>query len=169
MPELLNREAAAQYIGVSVRTLNRLVDRKEIPRSEVPGPKGQEARFDQSDLDAYLERNKPHALMRSGAVLPATLDATTGAAQLAVLFASAMRDALPPVPVELLPVSEAARRVGLPARVLKAAVDAGELPAHHIPGQKIERGPKKKKYKVRGRVRSDDLQRWLNNRFPPAT
>jgi excisionase family DNA binding protein len=107
MGELLNKVQASAFIGVSVRTLQRLAEKGDIPRSEVTGKKGREARFDEDDLRAYLERNRPMALMRGGDVTP---DATPDMAlarreqmsDLARLIGEALKQVQPAAPAVML-------------------------------------------------------------------
>jgi excisionase family DNA binding protein len=150
MPELLNREDAARYIGVSVRTLNRLVERGKIPRSEAPGPKGNEARFDTGDLDRYIQANRPAALLRQDApsVAPlvprqdAPLDATLRAASqtgrqspaFAALAAFGASSKL------LLSLADVRALTGLSDQFLRDAIHAGKLKGKIIgKGYKVKR------------------------------
>jgi hypothetical protein len=74
----MNKEAAAAFIGISVRTLQRLVKGGKIAVRYERGPKGDEAHFDEDELRGYIERNKPVSLIRPGAapLALATHDAT---------------------------------------------------------------------------------------------
>lgn len=54
MPELLNLEQVAKQLGVSERTVLRLLDAKEIKGFKV----GRVWRFQQSDVDEYIERQR---------------------------------------------------------------------------------------------------------------
>lgn len=48
----MTRKEAAQYLHVSLSTLDRLVDRQEIPKRKM----GTIIRFLRSDLDDYIHR-----------------------------------------------------------------------------------------------------------------
>jgi excisionase family DNA binding protein len=142
---LLKKEDAAAYIGVSVRTLQRLAGRGEIARSEERGPKGLEARFDTSDLDAYLSKHKPQALFRpspAAALVPrqdAPLVTTGGAGGqqspgMAALAAFGASSKL------LLSLHDARALTGLSAQFLRAAIKDGKLKGRIIgKGYKIKR------------------------------
>jgi excisionase family DNA binding protein len=130
---LLNKEDAARYVGVSVRTLQRLVAKGEIARAEEKGPKGSEARFDTEDLDRYLERNKPQALYRPGAQLPALRQdaplVTTGDApqNIAPLRAAGALAAFSASSKLLLSLHDASALTSLSRQHLRDAIHAGKL------------------------------------------
>lgn len=128
-PKLLNKQDAATYIGVSVRTLQRLTKRGEIPKATQPGPKGDELRFSTADLDRYLERHKPHALIR-----PMTPDTTNDTALV-------MREQMGEVGAQiashllilqdrLLTRKQASEEFGLSLAVISRAIKARELPVY---------------------------------------
>ncbi len=146
---LLKKEDAAAYIGVSVRTLQRLAGRGEIPRSEERGPKGLEARFDSTDLDAYLEKHKPQALFRPSAAAPlvttrdmrqdAPLVTTggTGGQQSPGMAALAAFGASSKL---LLSLHDARALTGLSTQFLRDAIKTGKLKGRIIgKGYKIKR------------------------------
>jgi excisionase family DNA binding protein len=132
---LLGKEDAARYIGVSVRTLQRLHSRGEIPRLEESGPKGKEARFDTNDLDRYLEQHKPQALFRPGAQLPAPRQDAPAVASLVAAIAQSIQPARSE-PAQaaslastrlLLSLSDARALTGLSERHLRDAIHSGKL------------------------------------------
>jgi excisionase family DNA binding protein len=155
MGELLNKEQASAYVGVSVRTLQRLAERGDIPRSEVTGKKGKEARFDEDDLRAYLERNRPMALMRAGAVTPDVTPDTALVRQqqmsdLALMIGEALKSSHPAAPVVmlsdklLLSLPEASTLSGVPLARLRLDAHNGKLKM-----RRVGRGL--------GKVHADDL------------
>lgn len=62
---------AAEYLGVVLRTLYRLIDRGEVPAYKV----GRVIRVRQADLDAFLEANR----VKPGDLRHLYPDATTAA------------------------------------------------------------------------------------------
>lgn len=52
---LLSYQQAAERLGLSVRSLQRLVDAGRIPAHRI-GPRGGRVRFDADDLETYLKR-----------------------------------------------------------------------------------------------------------------
>ncbi len=137
----MNKEQAAAYIGVSVRTLQRLTGKGKIPVTYERGPKGDEARYSQDDLDQYQQSQRPVALMRpdsgatgdmtDGATQAMTIDATRGAAVMASeSFVHAMAQMSAPVRVSekfLLSLVEAAQLSGLSRGHLREAIEAKKL------------------------------------------
>jgi excisionase family DNA binding protein len=160
----MNKEQAAAHIGVSVRTLQRLTGAGKIPVTYERGHKGDEARYSQSDLDAYLQSQKPAALQRpdaggspngvtDGATQAMSLVATHGAASgtaasAALIEAFAQMSA--PVRVSekfTLSLVEAAQLSGLSRGHLRLAIEAKKLKARII---------------GRGwRVKRDDLEAYI--------
>ncbi len=139
----MNKEEAANYIGASVRTLQRLTGAGKIPVTYERGHKGDEARYSQSDLDAYLQSQKPVALMRPDT--DATNDATqamslvttggaaSGMAGAALIEAFAQMSA--PVRVSekfTLSLVEAAQLSGLSRGHLRFAIEEKKLKARII-------------------------------------
>ncbi len=155
MGELLNKEQASAFVGVSVRTLQRLAERGDIPRSEVTGKKGKEARFDEDDLRAYLERNRPLALMRGGVTPDATPDTALARREqmsdLALLIGEALQQSQaqrPPAVMLsdklLLSLPEASALSGVPLARLRLDAHNGKLKM-----RRVGRGL--------GKVHADDL------------
>lgn len=142
----MNKEQAAHYLGISVRTLQRITKAGKIPVTYERGHKGDEARYSQQDLDRYLQSEKPAALMRpnlqsldgatNGATGDATqamtLAATRGAglqAQLSSLL-SAMVQAASVTDLAhklMLSIPEAAQLSGISAEKLRQAAHSGKL------------------------------------------
>ncbi len=143
----MNKEQAANHIGTSVRTLQRLTGAGKIAVSYERGHKGDEARYAQSDLEAYLQSQKPAALMRpdtaatSGATddtaqamsLVTTGGAASGMAGAALIEAFAQMSA--PVRVSekfTLSLVEAAQLSGLSRGHLRLAIEEKKLKARII-------------------------------------
>jgi excisionase family DNA binding protein len=143
----MNKEEAANHIGASVRTLQRLTGAGKIAVTYERGHKGDEARYMQSDLDAYLQSQKPVALMRpdtgapNGAAddatqamsLVATHGAASGMAGAALIEAFAQMS----VPVRVsekftLSLIEAAQLSGLSRGHLRFAITEKKLKARII-------------------------------------
>lgn len=49
----MNKEQAAEYLGFSVKNLQRLMTEKKIQFTYIKGKNGQQADFDQAELDRY--------------------------------------------------------------------------------------------------------------------
>jgi citrate synthase len=62
MGELVDARAAAQRLGVDVRTLYAYVSRGSLRR--VPGPDGRSSRYDSDDLEMLAQRSRPRTLPR---------------------------------------------------------------------------------------------------------
>lgn len=61
LPRVLGLEAASHYLGVSVRTIQYLVEAGTLKRVRIPMPDGGDLRkllLDRQDLDALVERGK---------------------------------------------------------------------------------------------------------------
>jgi excisionase family DNA binding protein len=134
MAETLTKEEAAAHIGVSVRTLQRIVGKGELPVSYERGKKGDEARFQLSDLNAYLERNKSHALMRQAApdvASPVTPDALNQFAEILTAHITATQgeliERLAGAQERFLTRREAAEEFGLSVSTVERAIKAKEL------------------------------------------
>jgi excisionase family DNA binding protein len=137
----MNKEEAANYIGASVRTLQRLTGAGKIPVSYERGHKGDEARYSQSDLDAYLQSQKTPALMRpevgagDGTAQAMSLVATNGAASGAAALIEAFAQMSAPVRVSekfTLSLVEAAQLSGLSRGHLRQAIEEKKLKARII-------------------------------------
>jgi predicted DNA-binding protein (UPF0251 family) len=131
----LNKEDAAARIGVSVRTLQRITKAGEIPVSYERGKKGDEARYDEADLLAYLEKTKPHALMRPAATPDATSDtALVKASQMQEtlgLLASMLEDRRL-LDDRFLTYAQASDEFGLSMAVLRRAVAQEKLKLYPV-------------------------------------
>jgi citrate synthase len=65
MGDLVDARAAAQRLGVDVRTLYAYVSRGSLRR--VPGPDGRSSRYDSDDLELLAQRSRPRTLPRPAA------------------------------------------------------------------------------------------------------
>lgn len=70
----MNKDEAAKYLGVSVKTLNNYLAKKLVGVSYIKGKHGQEAKFEQAELDRFLnqsaEPTHSPALVRMEPTLP---------------------------------------------------------------------------------------------------
>ncbi len=149
----MNKEEAAAYIGVSVRTLQRLTSKGTIPFHQQPGKKGKETHYDEADLIDYLQKNKPTTIMRAGSSLAMT-DDTTGdtTPDAAHEMLAAFRALAAPVKLSeklLLTLPEAAALSGISVDKLRSAVKSGALKAIKSIGRGL------------GKVRQDDLSNYV--------
>jgi excisionase family DNA binding protein len=162
----MNKEQAANYIGASVRTLQRLTGAGKIAVTYERGHKGDEARYSQSDLDAYLQSQKPVALMRpdTAATNGATDGATDGATQAMSLVttggaASGMAGAA---------LIEAFAQMSAPVRVSEkftlSLVEAAQLSGLSRGHLRFAIAEKKLKARIIGRgwrVKREDLEAYI--------
>jgi len=54
LPELLNKKTGAKLIGVSIRTLDNLMDRGDLPFIRV----GRQIKIHPNDLESFISRNR---------------------------------------------------------------------------------------------------------------
>jgi excisionase family DNA binding protein len=155
----MDKERAAEELGISVRTLQRMVKRGEIAVRYERGPKGDEAHFDEEDLRLYLERHKP-ALLRPGSSALVRHDAPpvvtgdmTGGAMNGAAGDTAHRmvtafEALSVGNKLLLNLTEVRMLTGLSGQHLREAIHVGTLK-----GRIIGRGYKVKRADLEAYVR----------------
>jgi excisionase family DNA binding protein len=140
----MRKEDAAAFIGVSVRTLQRLTHKGQIPFTQQPGPKGKETHYEQSDLAAYIERNRPAAIMRPAQPRQdAPSDVTTALARVQSIQQSPALASLAAFGASskiLLSLADARALTGLSKQFLTDAIKAGKLKGKVIGrGYKIKR------------------------------
>jgi excisionase family DNA binding protein len=150
----MNKEEAAAFIGVSVRTLQRLTSKGGIPFHQEQGKKGKETHYDEADLIDYQQKNKPATIMRAGSPLAMTLGTTSDATQGAAHdMLAAFRALAAPVKLSekfLLSLPEAAALSGVPVDKLRSAVNSGALKAIRTIGRGF------------GKVRRSDLENYVS-------
>jgi excisionase family DNA binding protein len=156
----MRKEEAAQFIGVSVRTLQRLTQKGEIPVTYTPGKKGDEAHYDDQELLNYLSRNKPASIIRPNAAPLAAVphdapsDMTSGVTNDAASnFLAALSSLAAPVRLSeklLLSIPEASAVSGISVDKLRADAKLGKLKTVKSVGRGL------------GKVRKDDLEKYVN-------
>jgi excisionase family DNA binding protein len=130
----MNKTEAAKKLGISIRSLQRLVQNKQISVTHKRGESGkQEAIFNADELEKYK------AIRDAESPKPATVptnDKMTLARNDANQFLQVLRQAITPetkaagVPIAdkpLLKLDEAAALTGLSRDTLRQAIDTGEL------------------------------------------
>jgi excisionase family DNA binding protein len=138
----MNKQDAADFLGVSVRAVERYASAGRLPSRYVRGKTGQVLDFEQSDVDAFkieLETPVEKGTTSRDTTALATLDGPNPAAlvQLAHMVSmmngdKARQDAAT-VPVEarlFLTVTEAAQYAGVGKSAIEAAIKAGQINAH---------------------------------------
>jgi excisionase family DNA binding protein len=159
----MNKEQAANYIGASVRTLQRLTGAGKIPVSYERGHKGDEARYSQSDLDAYLQSQKPVALMRPDtAATSGTTDATTQAMSLVTTGGAASGMATGAALIEAFAQMSAPVRVS--EKFTLSLVEAAQLSGLSRGHLRLAIEEKKLKARIIGRgwrVKREDLEAYI--------
>ncbi len=156
----MDKERAAEELGISVRTLQRMVKRGEIAVRYERGTKGDEAHFDEEELRRYVERNRPASLIRPGTSALVRHDApldmtgvTTGGATNGATPDTAKRmlaafESLSVGNKLLLNLSEVRALTGLSDQHLREAIHKGRLK-----GRIIGRGYKVKRADLEAYVR----------------
>jgi excisionase family DNA binding protein len=129
----MNKESASKHLGISVRSLQRLVQSQKISVAYKRGRSGkQEAIFDVKELEQYKQDRDIESIK------PASLDTndTALARNDANKFLDILRDAIVPkektlkvdiVNKPLLKLDEAAALTGLSSDFLRKSIDTGKL------------------------------------------
>jgi excisionase family DNA binding protein len=145
----MNIKEAAEYLGISVKTLERKIAGGEIAVAYVPGTTGKQRTFDRSELDRFKEAEAEKAAATTYIARPVTNEAdekqtalaptrTADAKQMLALVQAAFASSNLPkqdAPVTdlaaklMLSRDEAARLAGLPATMIRAAIEAKKLKA----------------------------------------
>ncbi len=151
----MNKEEAAKELGISVRSLQRIVQSGKISVSYKRGESGkQEAIFDADDIQSYKERRDVESVKLATAPTNDTALARNDATQ----FFEMLKDAVAPkqksalveiADKPLLKLDEAAALTGLARAILRTAIDTGELKAKLI-GRAY-------------RIKRDDLDEFIKN------
>jgi excisionase family DNA binding protein len=158
--KIMNKEEASTALGISVRSLQRLVQSEKISVTYRRGESGkQEAIFNPVEIENYklgrdAEVVKPSVATTDDTAL-ARSDATTGDTALArnvietIFNLGLQKPAVPIADKPLLKLDEAAALTGLSRHLLRQAIEDGSLK-----GKIIGRG---------FRVKRGDLDRYIEN------
>jgi excisionase family DNA binding protein len=151
----MNKETAAEYLGISVRSLQRLVQSEKISVTYKRGSSGkQEAIFNTDELKKYKQERDAESVKSASATTGDTALARNDANK----FLDFLKDAITPkhkaLTVEiadkpLLKLDEAATLTGLSRDILRKAIDTKELEGKMIG----------KAY----RIKRDDLDKYIKN------
>ena len=151
----MNKEQAAKFLGVSVRTLQRQTAAGRISAKYVHGDRGHQAVYDRAELEKFKEELK----RVTEYVRPAVTRDTPGVASTALApiqpnyaeklaaaleaLKEALRPAAPPVPLSeklMLTLAEAAQLSGLSRGFLLGKIKARKLKAQILgKGWKVKR------------------------------
>jgi excisionase family DNA binding protein len=154
----MNKEDAAKQLGISVRSLQRLVQSEKISVTYKRGQSGkQEAIFNSDEVENYkrgrdAETIKP-SVTTTGDTALARSDATTNDTTLArnvieaFFSATGQKSGVPIADKPLLKLDEAAALTGLSRDTLRTAIDTNELK-----GKLIGRA---------FRIKRDDLDKYI--------
>ncbi len=151
----MNKEEAAKELGISVRSLQRIVQSGKISVSYKRGESGkQEAIFGADEIQSYKERRDVESVKLATAPTNDTALARNDATQ----FFEMLKDAVAPkqksglveiADKPLLKLDEAAALTGLSRQILRKAIDSEELKAKLI-GRAY-------------RIKRDDLDEFIKN------
>jgi excisionase family DNA binding protein len=152
----MKKEEAAEFLGISVRSLQRLTQKKVITLIQKRGESGkQESFYDVDELTEYKRKRDVETVNPAVAPSKDTALARNDATQ----FFEMLKDAVAPkqkagrdVAVEnkpLLKLDEAAALTGLSRQILRKAIDSEELKAKLI-GRAY-------------RIKRDDLDEFIKN------
>jgi excisionase family DNA binding protein len=129
----MNKETAAESLGISVRSLQRLVQSGKISVTYKRGDSGkQEAIFDSEEIENYKHERDVETVKPSTATTGDTALARSDASQFLEVFRQALRPEQKPVAVAiadkpLLKLDEAAALTGLSRDILRKAIDTKDL------------------------------------------
>jgi excisionase family DNA binding protein len=140
----MNKQEAADFLGISVRTLERHVARGELSVSYTRGSQGRERTFDRGELERFKESQAATTYVARPRVAPVASDGASTAlvpverARALQLTERKERRQLASSEVTItdlaaklmLTRAEAARLSGLPRTLIKAAIAEGKLNAH---------------------------------------
>jgi excisionase family DNA binding protein len=129
----MNKETAAEALGISIRSLQRLVQSEKISVTYKRGESGkQEAIFNANEIEIYKQQRDVESVKPAAATINDTALARNDANQ----FLQVLRQAITPetkaagVPIAdkpLLKLDEAAALTGLSRDTLRQAIDTDEL------------------------------------------
>jgi len=169
----MNIKEAAEYLGISVKTLERKIASGDVSVAYVPGATGKQRTFERAELDRFKDAETARAHATTYVARPRVAPDVTspsqalqraGGEQGIAMFASLVADALqareaqgngiPAVPLRdkmTLSFKEASRLSGVPESHLRTAYADGALR-----GAKIGRGV---------RVIPDDVRKYVEGRM----
>jgi excisionase family DNA binding protein len=140
----MDKEAAAEFLGVSTRTLQRYTTQGKITVAYKHGKTGAEADYDESELKRFKDQQEnviyqpAHSAAagegQSLALAPIQREgaALAGAAAAAAAILERLQPSKAHVPVEskpLLKIDEASILTGLSRQILRDAIEANKLKA----------------------------------------
>jgi excisionase family DNA binding protein len=134
----MNKEDAATSLGISVRSLQRLVQSGKISVTYKRGESGkQEAIFNPDELENYKQQRDVETVKSADATTGDTALARTDATQFLEILKAAIAPDTKPVVVAiadkpLLKLDEASALTGLSRAILREAIDAKRLKAKMI-------------------------------------
>jgi excisionase family DNA binding protein len=134
----MNKQDAATSLGISVRSLQRLVQSGKISVTYKRGESGkQEAIFNSDELENYKQQRDVETVKSADATTGDTALARTDATQFLEILKAAVAPDRKPVVVEiadkpLLKLDEASALTGLSRAILREAIDANQLKAKMI-------------------------------------
>lgn len=157
-PASMTKEAAAEFLGISVRTLQRLTAAAKVAVKYTRTDHGDQAEYDRGELERFKLRQPMTSYVRPA--VTGDTPVTPGGAETTALapvqpnyvehlaaaldaLKNALRPAAPPVALSeklMLTLAEAAALSGLSRRILLAAIKAKKLKAQILGrGWKIKR------------------------------
>jgi excisionase family DNA binding protein len=135
--EWFTRQEAADYLGVSTKTISKYVKQGKLSARYEKGPTGEALFLDKGEVEALKETQaqvayKP-ATQAPAIPTPAHLPVETGTTErILEALAKALTQNGPPPSKLLLTIDEAAQVSGLPRSNLRAAIGESRLPAVHV-------------------------------------
>ncbi len=129
----MNKEAAAEKLGISVRSLQRLVQAEKISVTYKRGNSGkQEAIFNTDELEKYKEERDAESSKSASATTDDTRLARNDTHQFLEMLRGAITPEQKPLSVQiadkpLLKLDEAAALTGLSRDILRQAINSNKL------------------------------------------
>jgi excisionase family DNA binding protein len=130
----MNKETAAEALGISIRSLQRLVQSEKISVTYKRGESGkQEAIFNADEIEIYKQQRDVESVKPAAATTGDTALARNDANQLLDILRQAVTPQQTPVvsvsiaDKPLLKLNEAAALTGLSRDILRDAINTGEL------------------------------------------
>jgi excisionase family DNA binding protein len=152
---IMNKEEAAEELGISVRSLQRLAQSKKISVTYKRGESGkQEAIFNPEEIEKYKQQRDIETVKQADATTNDTALARNDTHQFLEILRNVITPEQKTVSVAiadkpLLKLDEAAALTGLSRDILRKAIDTKELK-----GKMIGRAY---------RIKRDDLDRYITN------